>query len=118
MSRKATTPKAPRKADLLRALQGFTDAVKTAGGIRVIESGRTGRRRPTLDNAYVHACKLLGEQPQQIVTEDAEDYDAQASYLVGKYWRLVELAENRGYSGRALAALVLAAVQADQIRAL
>lgn len=117
MSRKVTTHKTPRKAELFQALRLFTDAVKAAGGIHLREGGKARRRRPTLDAAYLHACKLLGEQPETITTETTDDYEAQAAYLIGKYQHLVDLAERRGYSGRALAGLVLSAAQAEIVKA-
>jgi len=115
MSRKTTTRKRPRKADLLAALREFTHSVRHAGGIQIVEATEHGTRKATLDRAYIRACRLIGEQPAP-VTKDADDYESAAIYLLGKYYRLVQLAEDRGYSTRALVALIMSAAMAEEIQ--
>lgn len=118
MSRKSTTPRrrSPRKSELLAALRSFTRSVSNAHGIRVTESGGARRRGVHLDTAYKRACRLLNERPAPVTKATADGYEAQADYLVARYWKLVDLAQNRGYSGVALAALVMSAWQAELLR--
>lgn len=117
MSHKATTAKTPRKADLLAALRGFTEAVRNAGGIQVIE-GEPGPRRRDLAQAYRKACQALNETPIRVTNESEDDYTAQASYLLTKHSRLVELAQNRGYSTKALVGLVMSAAMSENVKAM
>lgn len=119
MSRKDTTGRrrSPRKAELLAALQTFTQAVRNAGGIAVIE-GEPGPRKRDLAGAYRKACKVLNEKPLPLTKESDDDYTDQAARLLTRHSRLVELAENRGYSTKALVGLVMSAAVSENVKAL
>ena len=116
MSHKHTTRRNPRKADLLKALKDFTRSVRNAGGIEVIEADMPQTRRVDLVKAYQRACDLIGEAPAPIHESDS-DLDAQASFLLQRHDRLIELARKRGYSERAVAGLVMSAYVAEEIKA-
>ena len=120
MSRKDSTgrKRSPRKAELLAALQAFTEAVKNAGGILIIESGTTRRAGRNLDTAYRNACRVLSQVPEPIVKDSPDNYADQAAYLLRKHDRLLDLARRRGYSTKALVGLALSAELADGVAAL
>lgn len=108
--KRTTKRRQPLKADLLKALAGFTQAVANAGGITVIE-GEPGPQKRDLAQAYRRACRVLGQKP---IKPFVEDYADQVEHLMAKHERLITLAVKRGYSAKAVAGLVLSAQVAEQ----
>lgn len=110
MKLKPSKRRQPLKADLLKALRMFTQAVENAGGIAIIE-GEPGPQKRDLAQAYKRACRVLNVKP---VAPAPVDYADEVECLMDKHERLIELAAKRKYSAKAIAGLVLSAQVSEQ----